>query len=366
MNIFWSCDYAIDKINSDLGSEFAIDGSSGWGHLYNMLRDALTPLGANFVLSPEDADIEFYLGQGMYYSSPMMSPSVVFTMNETTSLPKSWIETYNLFDAVINPSPWGVECFKNDGIYKPVHFIPLCVNAEKFKYVDRTIDEDWLFLAQSLKLIDRKNAHLVGEIFNSGKMPSDCKLYIKTKPEIDSGGFVIDISPQVKLIDSMIPFDVMIDELYNVSHVSVNPSCGEGFGFLPVEHMSTGMCSIITAFSGFSQLVRNGIGLPLRFKEVPSGVCTGGNWASPDVDHLYELMIWTYENREESMELGKKYSSYVQEEFNMEKIGNQIINCLADLICKVDKKVSNIVPSYDLSTMSLMQGVNLMTKKKSA
>ena len=164
MNVFWSCDYAIDLINSDIDTDFSIDGSSGWGHLYNMLRDVLVPLGVNFVSSPEDADIEFFLGQAMYYSSPMMSPSVVFTMNETTSLPKSWIETYNLFDAVINPSPWGVKCFKNDGVYKPVHFIPLCVNADKFKYVDRTIDEDWFFLAQSLKLIDRKNGEILSVV----------------------------------------------------------------------------------------------------------------------------------------------------------------------------------------------------------
>ena len=97
----------------------------------------------------------------------------------------------------------------------------------------------------------------------------------------------------------------------------------------------------MTKFSAFSDLLELGVGLPIDCKMVESNTVIGGQWCMPEPKSLYDTMIWTYENRSKSMELGREYSKYIHDNFSVEKMGERICTILEGLILSKDKVLHN-------------------------
>ena len=362
MKVYYSINDAIDWLATHMNkSGVSADISGGWGHFVELMQDALVSSNIELVDSPLDADIEFHVGQPILYQKPQMSPSVMFSMNETTGLPKYWIDTYNKFDEIIVPCDWNKHHYKLSGVTSPIHKVHLSVDKDRFPYIQRTIGKLWCYLGQSVKLIDRKNIWKVGEIFKHNKMPSDTLLVIKTNPQKGDMPFRSFLHNQIVMFNEKMSYDDMIKEVHTKCNVSVNPSSGEGIGLIPLESMSTGMISIQTAYSGLTESLHPEYNLALNYKEKTSNLISmGGMDADPDLDHLYELMLWTYEHQEESLEMGKMASKWVQETFTKERMANDVINILGRCVNTIPKKMHNIYNANDdISEWVNLEAVNI-------
>lgn len=314
--------------------------STGWGKFIEHTFQYLQDYGYEMVKSIEEADVELFLGQPPLKIFPSMTPNAMFTMYEASKPPESWVDSLNNWDLIINPSDWGCKCFKDSGVNTRIDKVPLWVDPY-FEYKERDINAQWTFLSMGVQLTDRKNQLLVVNLFRDGKMPNDTKLIAKTIPVNHNNldWHFVDSDNNVHLIQKDMEVKELRDLVYE-SHISVNPSGGEGFGNLVSEHMLAGCCTILSDFSALTQLCSTKYNLPLRCKEIQSPYRKlFGTMGEPDEEHLLELMLWTYEHREEALELGKIASDWIKHDFSIDKFCNRLNATLTLLVNSTPKRI---------------------------
>lgn len=328
--------------------------STGWGKFIEYTFRYLQDYGYTIVDSIEEADLELFLGQPPLKIFPSMSPNVIFTMYEASKLPQSWVDSLNNWDVIINPSNWGCKCFRDSGVSTKIIKIPLWVDPY-FEYKERDIssisglNSQWTYLSMGVQLTDRKNQMLVMNLFKDGKLPNDTKLLVKTTP-VDGNNLdwhFVDSENNVHLIQKDMEIEGLRDLVYS-AHVSVNPSSGEGFGNLVGEHMLAGCCTILSDFSAVTQLCNIKYNLPLRCKEIQSPYSKlFGTIGEPDKEHLLELMLWTYENREEALYIGEAASEWIKHKFSIERFCYKLNIALSSLAGSTPKKIFESGESKD-------------------
>lgn len=220
---------------------------------------------------------------------PLNGPRIHLTMFESTTLPPGWATTLNSADAVIVPSHWLVEVFRDSGVKAPLYVCPLGV-SEAFQYVERPPRrEPFTFLAIGDRG-RRKGWHLAGFAFQRAFENSmDYRLIYKCRP-----GALPGISnPNIEVVARDLS-DTEMAALYARADCMVFPAAGEGQGLPPLEFAATGGRVIATDWSGCSDYIRY-IGEPLRYRMVSAWGSDNflgglGDWAEADIDHLSQLM----------------------------------------------------------------------------
>jgi glycosyltransferase involved in cell wall biosynthesis len=262
-------------------------------------------------------------------------------MFETSCPPPIWINSFNNWDAVINPSNWGKRSFIDSGVKVPTYVIPLPIDFSKFQYTQHIISDKWTYLAIAVQLLDRKGVMRVAQLFRSNKMPSDTELIIKTIPKKQQVAMEVWMCPQVRLIQKSLPFEEYYSVLTN-SHVSVNPSSGEGFAYIVGEAMAVGLCTLMTRYSALEDLLNNDCTVPIEPSAIsPSQVfTTGGNDAKIDEEDLLKKMLWTYEHQEESLKMGKLASQWIYDYCNKEHIISDLSSIFDKLVLEIPRYCS--------------------------
>lgn len=339
MKIYYSIHDALRNIKKyRFGDE--PNQSTGWGKFINKTFQYLQDFGYEIVDSIEEADVELFLGQPPLKIFPSMAPNITLTMYEASKLPQSWVDSLNNWDLIINPSDWGYKCFKDSGINTRIDVIPLWVDPY-FEYKEKDISAQWTYLSMGVQLTDRKNQLMVVNLFRNGKMPNDTKLIAKTIP-IDRNNLdwhFVDSDNNVHLIQKDMQVEELRDLVYD-AHVSVNPSGGEGFGNLIGEHMLAGCCTILSNFSALTQLCSASCNLPLRCKEIQSPYNKlYGVIGEPDEEQLLELMLWTYEHREEALVLGEVASRWIKHDFSVDKFCSRLSATLELSVNSTPKRI---------------------------
>lgn len=350
MKIYFSVLDAIEDIKKYYSNdeEQGLVEYTGWGSDVLGIHKCIQEHGKDYDMyladSPEDADIEFCTSQPPFKMYPHMQPNVYYTMNETSGLPDMWIEPLNTWDLCITPSAWGVKSIQND-LDIPVKLSPYLMPVDKFPYFERDINGTWNYLTMAISLQDRKNAKIVGDIFLSGGMPSDAYLCIKLVPIKGQPSFAGQHTEQVYIVSEKFPLDYLIENMLKCSHVSVNPSRGEGFGKLAREHSLTGMLSIVSNYSGYADMKHvlkiSGIEEPTPY------LLYNGCDFNPDEESVYENMIWSYEHREQSMKIGKNASDYIRRKYSYREYLPELRKILESV--NTEKKISE-VPKINFST----------------
>ena len=373
MRIFYSSDY----VQEQLAPKFQIKPSSGWGRFIYLMRDALVEAGCELVQRPEEADIELCLGQPLLYRRPQVHPAVYWTMWESTRIYSRWVDVFNDWDLVLVPCDGNVQGFLESGVCVPVEklWLPVCVG--KLPYFERDVEGDWTFLAQAVSIDDRKAIYDVAELFTDGKMPSDTKLIIKTISPFEGLQFDIWLNDQVRLVQGRLPLETYFEEILKQPQVTVNPSAGEGFGYLAAEPMATGMAAIVSDFMGLAEFlhVKPPIAIPFETKLIDSPTAFyHGQIAFVSQDEIKKKMLFTYEHREETLEMGKRAANWVRTHCHPQRIANLLLERLETLIQQVPKRVQvypdsrAYLDSLEWSLLELIYGVSQeqMLKDKDA
>ena len=237
----------------------------------------------------------------LFYSPPIAwmkqhgdRPAFGFTMYESDRVPRSWIASLERVDEIWVPSSWNAEIFA-ECAPRPVHVVPLGVDANAFGYARRARGEKFRVLAMATYVQEtRKGIELAIRAFKAA-FPDrdDVELIVHSTYPGDIAKNDVRIQRSTKQFTT-----AALADFYRTFDVLLYPSLGEGFGLIPLEAMATGMPAIFAAATGMRDY--GDLGLTVGARKVPatSGHDSGkdgtatpfGCWHEPHFDELVDRL----------------------------------------------------------------------------
>lgn len=250
-------------------------------------------------------------------------PKIAITMFESTRIPHEWIEPLNQCVAVIVPSRWLVDVFRNCGVTVPMHVVPLGVSRE-FYQTKRRGHEPLTFIIHADR-DQRKGWHrgmfAFNEAFGQNKR---YRLILK--------GRHVQMRPRNPNME-VVSGDLTNTELvalYHRAHVMIFASSGEGFGLPPREFAATGGVSITTNWGGTADdLSQWGLPLPYTLTDAwdykPEWHGVMGQWAEPDQEVLVDLLRHVAAHYEAYIDFGIRAAGFVQTHYRWSSFARQVL-----------------------------------------
>lgn len=217
-------------------------------------------------------------------------PRIAVTMFESSKLPADWITPLNDMNAVIVPSKFCRDVFRDSGVNVPIHVVPLGI-GESYQYAPRTEGRPLTFLA-FFDRGERKGGMLAQQAFTRA-FGDDMRYKLILKGRTAKPGRVLTLlNPNIEVIQQ----DYSEEELYDLycrCDILINPHKGEGFGLIPREAAASGMFALTTGWSGTADAIELwGYGLPYSLETAHwrgNKTLAGqdlGVWASVHPDRL--------------------------------------------------------------------------------
>lgn len=300
----------------------------GYGQSYEILLNSLKNKGIGVSLKYSKQEI------GILYSYPygitrLNAPiKIIYTMFESTKIPKEWIEYLMRADKVIVPSKFCQKAFKKAGIETEV--IPLGYDDEVFQYRDKIREAKDLFTFLHYDAFNtRKGWDLVFKAFTEEfKKKDKVKLILKTNKTDLPFPILKSQYPNIDVIKQSLPKKLLADLIHS-SDCFVFPSRGEGFGLPPLEALACGTPVIIPNGSGMSEYFNKKYFLEVkidclkpalyhRFKSIDTGFMI-----EPDVKDLKRQMRYVYEHKEMALKKAREGAEWVKDNYSIKQTADK-------------------------------------------
>ncbi len=268
-----------------------------------------------------------------FWMKPSMLPMekiAIYSMWESTQLPKEWIPQLNSVKLVFVPCQQNAESFKASGVTVPIKVVEHGVDQEFYFYRPKEKKDVFTFGTMG-SLVPRKNPGLLLRAFIDEFGDSDkVQLIMKDTNEDTLLEKEWKHHKNIKFIGQKIsPMEV--GNLLASFDMAVFPSRGEGFGLGGLQAMGTGTTCICTDWGGFKQYLNPEYNYALDYeladiKDFPSNNTTyNGQWAEASYEHLRKLMRYAFDNQDEVHEKGKKAAQWVKEHWTWLRCAKQLI-----------------------------------------
>lgn len=218
-----------------------------------------------------------YSGQkvGIAYGYPYLIDElktpikIIYTMFESTKIPKEWISSLKKADLVLVPSHFCKQVFGEAGIETEV--VPLGYDEDTFFFVEKEKQDDVFTFLHYDALNNRKGWDIVFKAFNEEFSKDEkVKLIFKTVKEELPFPILKSQYPNIELIRGSVPHKELLS-IISRADCGVFPSRGEGFGLTPLETLAVGVSSIIPDAHGFSEFFNEEFFLKVEIeKEIPA------------------------------------------------------------------------------------------------
>lgn len=281
---------------STLRSNF--NKSVGYGHAAINIIDSLNKLGHDVPYQAKVAPVQLNFSQPTHFKMHRGQYQIGYTPWESTELPEEWMEYLDACDEVWTTSTWCKEVFEANGI-KDVFVYPHGIE-DIWKPKRRKQDGKIKFLHIG-EPAPRKAGQMVVDAFVSlfGNNP-DYSLTIKAYKNNTTRVFdnyinkhIVGLPDQVynniKIITDDYSEEKML-QLYHEHDVLVYPTYGEGFGFIPLQALATGMPVISTYDWAEYKDFLGPLKLRSKLVDSPWPFPHTGKVFEPDYKHLLELM----------------------------------------------------------------------------
>ncbi|NCC32724.1 MAG: glycosyltransferase family 1 protein [Chloroflexia bacterium] len=258
-------------------------------------------------------------GRGDLFAKNSGRYRIGFTMLEVDRLPAAWVAQANLMDEVWTPTAWGAAMFRESGVTRPVHVVPLGVDLATFRPAParERLAERTIFLAV-FEWGRRKGWDLLLSAYRAAFRPDDPVLLLlkldcrtpATNPLRELHAALPAPAPPVGILYNRALTAPQLAELYQSADCFVLPSRGEGWCMPALEAMACGVPAIVTDWSGSTAFLTETCGYPLAVRRlVPADphepLYRGAQWAEPDHDHLVALLRHVHTHRDEVRTCGQ-------------------------------------------------------------
>jgi glycosyltransferase involved in cell wall biosynthesis len=294
---------------------------NGYGHASLKIMESLKRLGHNVTINDPNAPVQLNFSQPTYFKFNKNQYQIGYTPWESTEVPSEWKLNMLACDEVWTTSDWCKKVFEENGI----------PNVKVYP-VKRKDDGVIRFLHIG-EPAPRKAGQMVVDAFvslygNNHKYSLTIKAYNNNTTRVYNNyidknivGLPNEIYNNINLITEKCSEEELVD-LYHQHDVLVYPTYGEGFGFIPLQALATGMPVISTHdwchyenYLGPLKLKSELIESPWHFHN--------GKVFEPNQRHLAELM------KDVSINF-KAYSGYfyaqstkIHEEYNWDQLTNK-------------------------------------------
>jgi len=312
----------------------------GYGRVATKLLEALKSSDIPITEKPQRSDVQIWYGQPFRDKDTKRQRRrrcdtyLIYTMFESTVIPDGWVDEINKHDALLTPSRWCGRWFMECGVTVPWRLLHHGVDPAEFPLLERPADRKYLtFIWQGVNPKDRKGCEIVRRAFYKLRL-KHTRLIVKAVP-VQSPRLYME-TPGCKEIWDWYTQKQMLS-LLQEADMSLNPTSGEGFGLIPLEHAATGLAVAATDFSGcreyLEDLKPDMIGIKWRPK--PSYFNSlGGDFgfdAAPYFDHLCSIMEWASKNREEVRAMGLRLAQAVHKRWTWDRPVQQLKEILGRL-----------------------------------
>jgi glycosyltransferase involved in cell wall biosynthesis len=225
----------------------------GYSNATHNIFDTLTNNGFDCQIMKPSAPIAIGMGYPTDYKFIPGQYKIGYTAWESTKLRPDWFQIMNNCDEIWATSSWTARVFERQLGRDDIHVYPHGITHD-WASKEREVGEVFRFLHIGEPQI-RKNGQLVVDAFvelfgNDPKYQLILKCGgINTTRVYTPDGSILG-GPDAKysnirILTESLSHKQMID-LYHLSHVMVYPTAGEGFGFIPLQALATGMPTIST------------------------------------------------------------------------------------------------------------------------
>lgn len=289
------------------------------------------------------------------YLMPPGKQRIAHTTGESNLVNSDWVAQLNNVDKVVTTSTFFRNVMLNSGVKSPIFVVPNSVNLDLFKKEGNILPIDNLKGLNFVSVFHfgaRKAPEVLVRAFcKAFSNQDDVTLTIHSlsmKQNLEKAGMTISEwinslvdktydKPTILVTSTFIDDSLMPAFMRNFD-VFVLPTRGEGFGLPVLEASALGMPSIVTGYSGVTDLVDtdNGWLIDYKLKDIPLQYLPyyqnyiGGQWAEPNEDHLIELFRHVYNHREEIKAKGDLSFERAQQ-YGISNIGKLAKSVIFDL-----------------------------------
>ena len=127
----------------------------------------------------------------------------------------------------------------------------------------------------------------------------------------------------------------MLNDIYNAVDVGINTCKGEGWGLVNFEHAACKVAQVVPDHTSCKEIF-DGYGKLIRCDHVDVDTNYGREMPCPSVDHLTEILVELYENREELDAVAQAcYERATDEAFNWDTVAAQFDDAFQEVLEKV-------------------------------
>lgn len=302
----------------------------GFGYAAQNIVNSLHELGHEVRWSDPKSQIQLNFTQPHLYKMHRNQYQIGYTPWESTGMRKDWVDILNQCDEVWATSTWNSEVYKNNGVNKEVPVYSHGIE-DIWKPYKRNANDVFRFLHVG-EPAPRKGGENVLNAFvklfgNNPKYRLTIKAHnTHTLRTYDKFGRPIFPNQQYNNINIITDeYDASnLVNLYHTHHCLVYPSWGEGFGFIPLQALASGMPTISTYdWAEYKDYIG-----PLKLKSkltsetLPKAVGDPhvGQMFKPDQEHLEQQMLDVTENFRAYSGYYYAQSTEIHEKFNWLKL----------------------------------------------
>src|SRR5687767_3066071 len=275
-------------------------------------NDATAPVQLNFCQPNWFAD---FLRPNQY--------QIAYTPWESTELPEDWLEIFNECDEVWTTSDWVADIYKNARIEKTIKVYLHGIDPI-WKPIKRVRKKVLKFFHNGEPAL-RKGGQMALDAFREAFGDAeDVSLTFKanktsTIRSKNRYGNIVSLPRNVRVINALYDEQALVD-FYRSHDIMVYPSYGEGFGFIPLQALATGMPTICTAEWAPYRDHLHDLALDSQYIESPWQVMHPGQVVEPNFEDLVKKYRYAYEHFEELSNKFFKNSFAIHKEYDWLKV----------------------------------------------
>ncbi len=274
--------------------------ANGYGHAGLKIVESLTSLGNVVPFQDAKSPVQLNFSQPTNFKLHRNQYQIGYTPWESTTIPYEWKEYLDLLDEIWTTSDWCKQVFENNG-YKDVKVFPHGIDpiwTPKHRKINHGRPLKFLHIGEPAP---RKAGQMTLDAFvhlfgNNPFYSLTIKAHTHNTTRIHNNyidksivGLPEQLYSNIKVITEPISDEEMV-QLYHDHDVLIYPTYGEGFGFIPLQALATGM-PVISTYDWAHY--KNFLG-PLKLKseliDSPWPFPHEGKVFEPNYQHLLELM----------------------------------------------------------------------------
>lgn len=259
-----------------------------------------------------------------------------YTPWESTGLPEDWPDILNQCDEVWATSEWVANIYRQNNIKPPIYVYHHGIE-EVWRPKKRNTGNVIKFLHHG-EPAPRKGGQLAYDAFKAAFGDSkEVSLTIKgngySTVRQKTGG---PPTGNVRVIGGFYEERDLVN-LYHNHDIMVYPSYGEGFGFIPIQALATGMPVICTREWAPYQEYLNELGVEGKYIDSPWEIIHPGKVIKPNLDDLVDKMRYAYQNIEELKEKFFSQSFRLHSEFDWLKVTKDAVQGLEERLLNKER-----------------------------